>query len=343
MNQVAETRQRPAPIVQFKRDLEVVQEFGMLDEKAKAKMKSAALTAVSKDPDLLRADRASFMSELRRCANYGVLPDGNEAVLQVYNTKVKDDSGKDHWIKKVTLLPMIRGIINRVQRSGKIRSFYAEVVYEGEDFRLDLSQGDRRPVHEYDPMRRGPDTDIIGAYSVAVYKDGTIDTEVMPRVEIMKVRNVAKTKNVWDNWFSEKAKVAVSKRHSKRLPLSSDDLEFITNRDETDFEQAAIRDVTPEQPRTLAQRLTQPDPEPEQPDTPETDDEPLTGEILDGTGKHWTELVNTDDAAPMDDGWDDGVAAFKAGKDRTECPEGDNAAAWLAGYDQQKQFQEEAE
>lgn len=231
------------PMIAFKRDLEamVMGELTMLDDTARARMKNAAVVAVTKDPELLGADRQSFMMAIRMCASHGVIPDGNEAVLQVYNTKIKRPDGKEDWVKKVTYLPMVRGIINRVQRSGKIRIFYAEIVCDGEEFRLDLSRGDRRPLHEFDPMRRS--ANIIGAYSVATYDDGTVDTEPMPRAEIDKVRNVAKTKNVWDGWFGEKAKVAVMKRHAKRLPLSAEDMDFIINREETDFSLA--KDVTP--------------------------------------------------------------------------------------------------
>ena len=354
MSNIQAQQQAPHPIVQFKRDLDAVvsKELGVLDDKGRERMRSAAIVAVTKDPELLLADRQSFMSELRRCANYGVVPDGVQAVLQVYNTKVKDANGQEIWIKKVTLLPMIRGIIERVQRSGKVHLFYAEVVYDKETFKIDTTQGDRRPVHEYDPMRRGDDKDIIGAYSVAVYKDGVTDCEPMPRDQIEKVKAVAKTKNVWDGWFTEKAKVAVMKRHAKRLPLSADDLEFILNRDESDFTQ--MRDVTPEKPdydnrTTLAQRIMghtpAVDPEKAAPPAESAQD----GDVRDG------EVLPPDDgdAAPVDapdvsgafpgsPEWDEGVEAFKAGKNVGHCPydlaaEKEKATDWLGGWNGAKE------
>lgn len=325
MNEVA-TQDRPLhPMVAFKRDMEamVARELDMLDDKAKSRMKSAAIVAVTKDPDLLLADRQSFMGAIRMCAQHGVTPDGNEATLQVYNTKAKGADGREVWVKKVTYLPMIRGIVNRVQRSGKIKLFYAEVVYSDETFRIDATQGDRRPVHDYDPMRRGADKDIIGAYSVAVYQDGTTDCEPMPREQIEKVKASAKTKNAWDGWYSEKAKVAVMKRHAKRLPLSAEDMDFILNRDETDFDQAPPRDVTPqpEAPRkNLAQRLAEP--------------EVVTGEIM-PPEPHWTEGVAWDGAFPGSDEFQQGADAFAAGKPVTDCPydgDMDKAIDWLGGW-----------
>jgi len=339
----------PSPIVQFKRDMEamVVRELDMLDDKAKSRMKSAAIVAVTKDPDLLMADRQSFMGAIRMCAQHGVTPDGNEATLQVYNTKVKLPDGREQWVKKVTYLPMVRGIVNRVERSGKIKPFYAEVVYEGEAFSIDTSHGDRRPVHAYDPMRRGADEDIIGAYSVARYVDGVVDCEPMPRAEIEKVKASAKTKNVWDGWFSEKAKVAVMKRHSKRLPLSAEDMDFILNRDETDFDQP--RDITPPAAKpNLAQRLASNSVEKiNMPaETVGRAEGVQEAEVADGPSQAANPPEAAPDApyralaangAPNGDAWTKGATAFHEGKPITSCPyDPDEAKAdaedWCGGW-----------
>lgn len=325
----------PHPMVQFKRDMEAVvaRELDMLDDKSKARMKSAAIVAVTKDPELLMADRQSFMGAIRMCAQHGVIPDGNEATLQVYNTKAKVN-GQETWVKKVTYLPMIRGIVNRVMRSGKIKLFYAEVVYADETFTLDQSKGDRRPVHTFDPMRRGADKDIVGAYSVAVYDDGTTDCEPMPRAEIEKVKASAKTKNVWDGWYSEKAKVAVMKRHSKRLPLSAEDMDFILNRDETDFDQAPPKDVTPEGPRpNLAQRLAaQTAPQ----DAPALDGEvmPPEEEKAPAEPGHWTATYEGGRGAPGSVAWDRGLAAADEGLTEKDCPYdlGDDGFDWVDAF-----------
>ena len=329
MNDNLPAQHHANPMVQFKRDMEAMasRELEMLDDKAKARMKSAAIVAVTKDPELLLADRQSFMAAIRMCAQHGVTPDGNEATLQVYNTKVKDQ-----WVKKVTYLPMIRGIVNRVLRSGKIKLFYAEVVYTNEAFRLDLSHGDRRPMHEFDPMDRAGDADLKGAYSVAVYDDGTTDCEPMPRSEIEKVKAAAKTKNVWDGWFSEKAKVAVMKRHSKRLPLSAEDMDFILNREESDFDQLPPKDITPEPRQNLAQRLAA---APASAATAPA--EVLPPEPEDGPPErpHWTASIDTEQAFPGDLAFKDGAKAFAAAIRYEMNPHHDNpeaAASWAGGW-----------
>lgn len=326
MNDLTKTDDKPMhPMVAFKRDMEtmVARELDMLDDKAKQRMRSAAIVAVTKDPDLLMADRQSFMMAIRMCAGHGVVPDGNEAVLQVYNSKVKGPNGQDIWIKKVTYLPMIRGIVNRVLRSGKIKLFRAEVVHEGEAFTLDQSQGDARPVHIYDPMRRGGE--IVGAYSVAIWQDGTVDTEVMPKAEIDKVRAVAKTKNVWDGWYGEKAKVACMKRHSKRLPLSAEDMDFILNRDETDFEQPLPPPApTPLQRKIAAARGVA---------LPEAEVLPPE-DVSQVDPGHWTD-EDPGVGFPGSDAWDAGVKAMQAGQPARSCPHEEGtpeAADWLGGW-----------
>ncbi|MFN7185460.1 MAG: recombinase RecT [Alphaproteobacteria bacterium] len=320
------------PMTKFKRDMEAVatKDLTMLDDKAKARMQSAAVVAVTKDPDLLLADRQSFMSAIRQCAQHGVIPDGNEAVLQVYNTKTKGPNGQEIWVKKVTYLPMIRGIINRVLKSGKVISFWAEVVHEGEAFTLDTSQGDRRPVHALDHFNRKGR--IVGAYSLAKFSNGVIDCEILDRSELDKIRAVAKTKNVWDQWFAEKAKVAAMKRHSKRLPLSAEDMDFIQNREETDFDQ---RDVTP--PESTQERLTRiaatrTMPEPH---------DAITGEIMEPDGPEF----DPDAVFPGDAAFTEGGKAHAAALRESHNPHAENPgySNWLAGYRTARSAAENAE
>lgn len=326
MNAPATTHQK-SPVAQLRSDLKAaLPTFGLQDQKAQDRMSSVLMVAVERDNALLFADRQSLIAAVRQCANHGLVPDGNEAMLQVYNTKVKDANGREVWIKKVQYQPMVRGIINRVQKSGKIKTFWAEVVYRNEEFHIDASDGERRPIHtKASEFERGEDKDIIGAYSVAKFRDGTVDCEPMPLSEIQKVRAVAKTQKVWDGWFTEKAKVAVMRRHSKRLPLSAEDLDMILNRQEHDLEQPAIRDVTPEDRPNLAQRLQQ------------QAEEPITGEILpDDEPETSSEPTFDEDAAdPFSEAYDEGLKASQAGmkeKMNPHEPGTEDWNNWIGGF-----------
>lgn len=320
---MTETKEAPRvhPIIAFRQDLDAVvtKDFTTMDPAFVSRMKSAALAAIDKNPDLLSADRASLMSAIRQAANYGVTPDGIEATIQVYNTKVKLPDGKEIWVNKATLMPMIRGIVNRVQNSGHYRLFWAEVVYKGEAFHVDRSGGQRRAVHEIpDEFARGEDKDILGAYSVYLATDGTVDCEPMSRADIEKIRKVAKTQNVWQNWFVEKCKVAVMKRHAKRMRLSSIDMDFILNREESDMEAQPMRDVTPRtgaNPLAAAITAKPAEKEPEPPVNPYAD-------------------VDTTDAFPGSPAFDRGVSDAAEGKPETECPyeSAEDIRDYLAGH-----------
>lgn len=328
------------PVAQLRKDVRAALPTLGIKETDQERMQSVLMIAVERDPELVQADRQSLIAAVRQCANQGLVPDGNEATLQVYNTKISVN-GKDQWIKKVQYQPMVRGIINRVQKSGKVLSFWAEVVYEGETFEIDTSTGERKPIHKIaNQFMRGDDSKIVGAYSVAKLKNGTIDCETMPLSEINKVRGVAKTKKVWDSWFSEKAKVAVLRRHSKRLPLSAEDLDMILNRQETDFDQPVVRDITPTpkeggfasialKAREAAQATDQ--------SFNEEDTHTLDGEVLPSEeGKAPAENQGSESGGAIERTFefDEGATAFRKGEMASDCPYdgGVQLRDWRAGW-----------
>lgn len=332
MNQNTEIQQ-VHPLNQLRRDItNAVPTFGLSSEKEQQRMISVMMVAAEKNPEIVFADRASLIAAARQCANHGLVPDGNEAHLAIYNTKIKVN-GKETWIQKVQYQPMVRGIINRILRSGRIISLWAECVYEGEEFSIDISQGDRRPIHNPNYFDRGKK--MVGVYAVAKMKNGTVDCEPMSYAEIMKVKAVAKTKKVWDAWEDEKAKVACIRRLSKRLHMSAEDLDFIINREEHDMstDPNAVISAVPQQ--NLAQRLAEPDTstDPKTPETPPQEPENKPDSIPDA------EIVPEydDDAVdPFAGAYDEGMKAQQAGMDtkfnpyEIGTPDWNN---WLGGHE----------
>lgn len=314
------------PLAQLRTDMKnALPTFGLPDERSQERTLSVLMVAVDKDPSLVHADRASLISAVRQCSSHGLMPDGNEATLQVYSTKVTVD-GKEHWIKKVQYQPMVRGIVTRVQNSGKVTAFWAEMVYEGEAFSIDISRGDRRPVHSPDFFSRS--SKPLGVYAVAQMANGSVDCEVMTAEQIQKVRAVAKTKKVWDAWFEEKAKVAVLRRLSKRLPLSADDLMMIMNDDEHDLNQS----TAPERPvkRTLGQRMAEMGAAGKE--APSGDQGDLEGDIVDAEVVQPHEY-DEDAVDPFSDEYESGVKAFQNGS--SDCPHEPNTLEhnnWMGGW-----------
>lgn len=195
-----------------------------------AKFIGVCKTAVLNNPSIAEADHLTFFTAAAKCAQDGLLPDGKEAVFNVYNTKVKGKDGKpDQWVKKVQYLPMVGGLVKKLWASGQVTYIDAAAVYERDVF--DYVRGDEsKIVHK--PYLGSEPGEIIAAYLVVKLKNGETKREVMPRRDIDKVRAASKTADSgpWVTWYSEMAIKSVIKRGVKQLQLTPD-LERVIDND----------------------------------------------------------------------------------------------------------------
>lgn len=181
-----------------------------------------ALTAAQQNPDLLnpqKVDRNSLFGALIRSAQDGLLPDGREGAIIPFK-------GRAQW------MPMVNGIMKKVRNSGEIASWEAAAVYEKDAFERLLGD-DQRIYHK--PFEDGDPGQVIGAYSIVTFKDGTKSRDYMPRWRIEKAREqnpIGKNSLMWTKFYDEGAIKTVIRHHSKRLPMSTD-VEGIFERDET--------------------------------------------------------------------------------------------------------------
>ncbi|WP_244651265.1 recombinase RecT [Rhizobium sp. CFBP 8762] len=270
------------------------------------------MTAVNASPDLLAADRRSLFEASMKAAQDGLLPDGRDGALVIFNAKVKDDKGKEIWIKKVQWMPMVGGILKKVRNSGELLTISAYVAYENDEFNYTLGD-DESIVHKpcLDDDRGRPRL----VYAVAKTKDGGVYREIMTFKEVEKVRGVSKTGNSgpWKDWWDEMAKKTVIRRLAKRLPTSSD-LDDLIRRDDDlyDFQgKRADTDALHQQMApSLAERLKAAQiSQGEASDTQEgfsrahvqnEVETALTGEIMDNTatGSNVSSEPKTDDESP---------------------------------------------
>lgn len=196
------------------------------------KFQRIVITALAKTPDLVVADRPSLFTSCVEAAADGLLPNGKEAALVVYNTKVQR-GGKDVWIKKVQYMPMIAGIYKKARNSGEVKTLAAYVVYKNDGFSFAYGF---EPTITHNPVL-GDRGEAIAVYAVAVMADGCRDLEVMAIDEVEKVRNASKAKDSgpWKAWWEEMARKTVVRRLAKRLPLTPD-LERVINRMDAMYE-----------------------------------------------------------------------------------------------------------
>lgn len=196
------------------------------------KMQRVVMTVAQQNPDLLVADRRSLLGACIKCASDGLIPDGREAALVIFNTKTKDGG----WVKAVQYMPMVAGLLKRARNSGDIASVTAQVVHEKDRFVWRPAE-DKPIEHEAPPLNEDRGRPI-GAYAMARLKDGTIACEVLSYAEIEKIRGVSRSKDKgpWVDWWSEMARKSAMRRLAKWLPMDSEDadrLEQIVQRDDT--------------------------------------------------------------------------------------------------------------
>lgn len=239
------------------------------------KLQRTIITAVQSDPDLLRADRQSLILACMKAAQDGLLPDKREAALVIFNENRQVDG---EWVnrKLVQYMPMAFGLRKKILQSGEVTDITAKVVYREEVARgAFIYEEGTEATLRHKPLldlteEQAQDSEIVAAYSMATYKDGTKSYEIMRRFEIDKVRECSQTgatkdkkgrprtpKGPWVDWYPEQAKKTVMRRHSKTLPMSGDLID-VEARDDTEWASSAM-DVLdrgqPDEPTVTDTRL----------------------------------------------------------------------------------------
>lgn len=165
------------------------------------------LTAVQTNPALLEADRRTLFAAATKAAQMGLLPDGREGAIVTFK-------GQAQW------MPMVAGIMKLVRNSGEISTWSVQAVYENDQF--DFCLGDEEHItHKPALSNRGK---LIAVYSIVSMKDGEKSREVMSVEDVNAIRTRSRSGNSgpWQTDYAEMAKKTVVRRHSKRLPLSTD-------------------------------------------------------------------------------------------------------------------------
>lgn len=114
------------------------------------------------------------------------------------------------------------GTMKVVKQLPEVRDIYAEVIYEGDDFKIKNENG-RKVFISHDTDWQNADNPIVGAYCIIEKQDGEKILTVMTKKEIDKSWAQAKTKNVQNNFPQEMAKRTVINRAAKQFFNTSDD------------------------------------------------------------------------------------------------------------------------
>jgi len=214
--------------------------------------KRMVITAVNTNPDLVHADRRTLFNACVKCASDGLLPDGREAALTVFRTKMKDRNGIERYIDAVQYLPMVAGIRKRLRNSGEVASAVAEVVYQNDKFHYRLGV-DSTIEHEPAPLDKDPGP-AIGAYAIITLGNGERILEVARLSEIEAVRKKSRAPNslMWTDFWGEGARKTVLRRAAKAAPQAATArFAQLIERDDEEMELSSVEEMklVPQRPR----------------------------------------------------------------------------------------------
>ena len=198
---------------------------------------SVAKLALNKNPKLLDLDRNSLMQTFMKAAQDGLLLDGREAAAVPYKSQVN-------------YLPMVDGIIKLMHNSGTIKTISVDVAYTNDCF--EYEKGSNAHV-KHMPLLSGDRGERLAVWCyVKTTNDGEY-IEIMDMKQIEDCRKVAKSQNVWSQWYDQMAKKTILKRMAKLLPKSDALNTVLKMDDETNYREPV--NVTPSEPKDSLSRL----------------------------------------------------------------------------------------
>lgn len=210
-----------------------------------------ALSATSRNPDLLACSPASVLRAIMQGAEMGLEVGGlmGEAYLVPFKNK------KNGQIE-ATCIPGYRGLIKLARNSGQITTFEAHVVYEHDFFELEYGLTPRL-VHR--PNLRVSDRGkVTCAWAKADFKDGGYQIDVMSigELDAIKKRSQAADSGPWVTDEAEMQRKTVVKRCSKYCPMSPEMAKAIAADDASERGELQMIDMSILEPEMHA---TEPD------------------------------------------------------------------------------------
>lgn len=210
------------------------------------------MTSVQKNPALLDANRQSLYQAAMFAAQDGLLPDGAECALV-------PRKGVVEYTK------MYRGLLKLLWQSGQVGSVQTEIIHAND--KHDVEFGDQARI-SHKPAFPGDRGEPIAAYAIIHLKNGFVHRELATVDEIKKAQAMSgagagQSTPAWRNWWDQQARKFVLKRAVKLLPLSAEDRERLSDRDDDVIDAVAEPSTAPPteaRPRATRQKPIEPPP-----------------------------------------------------------------------------------
>lgn len=94
-----------------------------------------------------------------------------------------------------------RGYCDLARRSGEVEAIGAELVFKGEEFRINPVDGAIH--HDAAPFADHPESDLVGAYAWARLRGGQTVSRTMSKKDLDARRSKSQTDKIWGPWWKE--------------------------------------------------------------------------------------------------------------------------------------------
>ena len=205
-----------SPVVQFRDYLEKgkAQIANALPKHLNAdRMIRLACTEFSKNPALQKCDAVSVFGAIIQASQLGLeIGVMGQAYLVPFKNK---QTGKT----EATFIPGYKGLISLARRSGEVSSIETHIVYDNDEFDLQLGMDTAIKHKPYlDGARGNPKL----VYGVAKFKDGGHHFEWMTIADVHKIRSRSKSSSSgpWVSDYEQMVRKTLIRRMMHYLPMS---------------------------------------------------------------------------------------------------------------------------
>lgn len=200
---------------------------------------SFAVQQINGNKQLIKTDVMSRINAVINIANIGLTlnPASNEAYLiPRWNSATR--------VTECTLMPSYIGLMKLIMKNSDVIDVMCNVVHKGDDITVELTNSKNPVQHNYSFDHS---EEIVGAYAVATFKDGTKHAEVMRLFDLDRIREMSESYKaykagkmsscVWVDHYSEMCRKTVIRRLAKYLPRtkSNKELDNAVELDNLDF------------------------------------------------------------------------------------------------------------
>lgn len=180
---------------------------------------------IRRNPKLLDCTPQSLMGAVMEAASLGLEPGilGQAYFVPFKNSK----TGK----LDVQLIAGYKGLIQLCRNTGELSTLTAQAVYQADKFEVAFGTD---PSITHVPSEDANPGPLRAVYAVARLKDGSVQSDVMFKRDIEKIRKRSRSADggPWVTDYEEMAKKTVVRRLAKYLPASTEKMQRLVELDE---------------------------------------------------------------------------------------------------------------